>query len=130
MASIPFQRTLPAGLALLGALAAGAAPAPPVAGSAADPIALQDITPGMTGYGLTVFAGAGIDTFGVTVIGVQHNVRPQGSLILVEVAGHGLELSSIAQGMSGSPIFLQGRLAGALAFGWAGALRPIAGVTP
>ncbi len=84
----------------------------------------------MTGYGLTVFEGARIDTFGVRVVGVQENVRANGSLLMVEVSGHGLELSNIAQGMSGSPVFLDGRFAGALAFGWGGALRPIAGVTP
>jgi len=101
---------------------------------AADPdrdfIPLAEITPGMTGYGLTVFQGSTIDTFGVRVVGVQDNVRADGSLLIVEVSGHGLELSSIAQGMSGSPIYLDGRFAGALAFGWGGALKPIAGVTP
>ncbi len=99
--------------------------------AAADPwIPLAEVEPGMKGYGLTVFSGSAIDTFSVEVIGVQSNVRAGGSLILVEVAGHGLELSSIAQGMSGSPIYLDGRFAGALAFGWSGSLRPIAGVTP
>ena len=93
-------------------------------------IPLEEISPGMTGFGLTVFEGSRVDTFGVTVIGVQENVRADGSLLLVEVSGHGLEISSIAQGMSGSPIYLDGRFAGALAFGWGGALRPLAGVTP
>ena len=110
----------------------------PVAGRSAgrpvesdrDFIPLAEIVPGMTGYGLTVFEGARIDTFGVRVIGVQENVRADGSLLMVEVSGHGLELSNIAQGMSGSPVYLDGRFAGALAFGWGGALKPIAGVTP
>lgn len=96
----------------------------------AEHIPLDEITPGMQGFGLTVFQGTVVDTFAVTVIGVQKNVRAAGSLLLIEVSGHGLEESSIAQGMSGSPIFLDGRFAGALAFGWGGALRPIAGVTP
>jgi len=95
-----------------------------------DHIPIADISPGMTGFGLTVFQGSVVDTFGVTVIGVQKNVRAAGNLLLIEVSGHGLETSSIAQGMSGSPIYLDGRFAGALAFGWGGALRPIAGVTP
>ncbi len=103
-------------------------------GHAAEPvpdhIPLAEILPGMTGFGLTVFSGTVVDTFGVTVIGVQKNVRAAGSLLLIEVSGHDLETSSIAQGMSGSPIYLDGRFAGALAFGWGGALRPIAGVTP
>lgn len=106
----------------------------PVAGrsaeSATDFIPLSEISAGMTGYGLTVFEGTRIDTFTVRVVGVQENVRADGSFLLVEIGGHGLELSSIAQGMSGSPVYLQGRFAGALAFGWGGALKPIAGVTP
>ncbi|MEN8008352.1 MAG: hypothetical protein ABFS42_15170 [Candidatus Krumholzibacteriota bacterium] len=102
----------------------------PAADSDRDFIPLAEISRGMTGYGLTVFQGSRIDTFSVTVVGVQDNVRADGSLLIVEVGGHGLELSSIAQGMSGSPIYLEGRFAGALAFGWGGALKPIAGVTP
>ena len=97
---------------------------------AADYIPLAEVSRGMTGYGLTVFEGSRIDTFQVKVLGVQDRVRAAGSLIVVEVGGHGLEDSSIAQGMSGSPIFIDGRFAGALAFGWGGALRPLAGVTP
>jgi hypothetical protein len=108
-------------MALCGASGAGAMP---------PPIPSSEITPGMTGYGLTVFAGSRIDTFSVRVLGVQPNARAQGALVLVEVGGHGLERSSIAQGMSGSPVFLDGRFAGALAFGWEGALAPIGGVTP
>ncbi len=96
----------------------------------ADMIPLREIVPGMTGYGLTVFAGDKVDTFGVKVIGVQDKTRVAGSMILVEISGHDLANSGIAQGMSGSPIFLDGRLAGALALGWGGALRPLAGVTP
>ncbi|MCK9995709.1 MAG: hypothetical protein KAH56_05445 [Candidatus Krumholzibacteria bacterium] len=106
----------------------------PVAGRSAEPVAdfipLSEISPGMTGFGLTVFEGTRIDTFGVRVVGVQENVRADGSFLLVEISGHGLEISSIAQGMSGSPVYLDGRFAGALAFGWGGALKPIAGVTP
>ncbi|MFH1844735.1 MAG: hypothetical protein ABIF77_16185 [bacterium] len=91
---------------------------------------LTEISAGMRGYGLTVFKGSRIDTFGVEVIGVQRNVRAAGSVILVEVSGHDLEFTAIPRGMSGSPVFLDGRLAGAVAFGWSGALRPIVGVTP
>ncbi|MBM4130625.1 hypothetical protein FJ250_06300 [bacterium] len=98
--------------------------------AAPPPIPVAEIRPGMTGYGLTVFAGSRVDTFSVRVLGVQENVRAQGSLVLVEVGGHGLERSSIAQGMSGSPVYLDGRFAGAVAFGWEGALAPIGGVTP
>lgn len=115
-------------LVLLVAPPAGAAGRP--SGSAPEIMPLEAVRAGMTGYGLTEFAADGIDTFGVRVIGIQDRSRTAGSLILVEVSGHDLETSGIAQGMSGSPIFLEGRLAGALAFGWGGSLRPIAGVTP
>lgn len=102
----------------------------PVAAQAADYIPVSDISRGMKGYGLTVFEGSRIDTFGVEVVGIQERSRVDGNLILIEVSGHDLERSSIAQGMSGSPIYIEGRFAGALAFGWAGSLRPLAGVTP
>ncbi len=97
---------------------------------ATDFIPVSEISRGMKGYGLTVFQGTRIDTFGVEVVGIQERNRVDGNLILIEVSGHDLERSSIAQGMSGSPIFINGRFAGALAFGWAGSLRPLAGVTP
>jgi hypothetical protein len=106
----------------------------PAVGGSAEPVAdfipLSELSPGMTGYGLTVFEGSRVDTFGVRVVGVQENVRVDGSFLIVEISGHGLEISSIAQGMSGSPVYFDGRFAGALAFGWGGALKPLAGVTP
>ena len=126
-----FSRRGAVGYLLFVCLAAGVFPVPGLsAEDKGDFIPLAEIKPGMTGYGLTVFEGTRIDTFGVRVVGVQDNIRADGSLLLVEVSGHGLELSSIAQGMSGSPVFVEGRFAGALAFGWGGALKPLAGVTP
>ncbi len=116
------RRAQRVGIWLLALLLAGPA------GAGVIPVA--EIEPGMTGYGLTVFEGGRIDTFTVKVVGVQKRSRVAGNMILVDVGGHGLETSGIAQGMSGSPIFLSGRLAGALAFGWGGSLRPLAGVTP
>ncbi len=97
---------------------------------AGDFIPVSEISRGMKGFGLTVFEGSRIDTFAVEVVGIQEHSRVDGNLILIEVSGHDLERSSIAQGMSGSPIYIEGRFAGALAFGWSGSLRPLAGVTP
>ncbi len=102
----------------------------PVVSWAADYIPVSELSRGMKGYGLTVFQGSRIDTFTVEVVGIQERSRVDGNIILIEVSGHDLERSSIAQGMSGSPIYIEGRFAGALAFGWAGSLRPLAGVTP
>ncbi len=91
---------------------------------------LDDVRPGLTGYGLTVFTGTTVDTFGVEVLGIRRHASPGGDVILVELSGHGLETSAVAQGMSGSPVYVDGKLLGAVSFGWQGALRPIAGVTP
>jgi hypothetical protein len=107
-----------------------AEPTPPVVDLAAPPLSLSEIRAGQRGYGLTVFSGTRIDTFAVRVLGRQDGVRAAGSVILVELSGPVIDTVAVAQGMSGSPVFIDGRFAGAVAFGWPGALRPIAGVTP
>ena len=71
-----------------------AAPAAPVRVSF---LPFDEVREGMTGYGLTVFHGTRIDTFGVRVIGVQKHARVAGGVIIVEVSGHGLEVSAIPQ---------------------------------
>jgi len=91
---------------------------------------LAEVREGMEGYGLTVFHGSEVDTFAVKVIGIQRHNRVAGSMILVELSGHDLDFSAVPMGMSGSPVFLDGKLAGAVSFGWAGALRPLVGLTP
>ncbi|MFO7654744.1 MAG: hypothetical protein R6X25_13125 [Candidatus Krumholzibacteriia bacterium] len=96
----------------------------------ADHLPVAEVEAGMTGYGLTVFAGSTVDTFQVRVLGTQERARAAGNLIMVELLGPRVAETSVAQGMSGSPIYLGGRFAGAVAFGWPGALRPIAGITP
>ena len=117
-----------ASLIVIGVLGGGVGPG---GGAVAmDWLPVAEVEAGMTGYGLTVFRGSAVDTFGVTVLGVQRGVRAGGDVIIIEVAGHGLELSAVPQGMSGSPVYIAGRFAGAVAFGWGGALLPIAGVTP
>jgi len=119
---LPQRLALVIGLLLLTTASAIAAqPTVPVA----------ELQPGQTGYGLTVFTGTEVDTFSMTVLGIRHGTRAGGDIIMVELAGHDLERSAVAQGMSGSPVYLDdGRLVGAVAFGWPGALRPIAGLTP
>ena len=97
-------------------------------------ISVSELEVGMTGYGLSVFKGTKIDRFGVEVIGVCYNSSPQIDMILIKVSGCGLEESGIVSGMSGSPIFIgeypNGRLLGALAYGWSFTLESVAGVTP
>jgi len=113
----------PAVLCLLAALLG-----PPVA--AQDILPFSEIKPGMTGVGLTVFSGTAVEEFGVEVIGTLKNIAPQRNLILVRLSGGPLEKTGVMSGMSGSPIYIGKRLAGAVAYTWGFAKEPLAGVTP
>lgn len=93
-------------------------------------IPVGEIQRGMSGFGLTVIEGTRIDTFQVEVLDVMSGRSSSGDIILVKVSGLGTEVSGIAQGMSGSPVYFDGRLAGALAFAYSFAKVPIGGVTP
>ena len=88
--------------------------------SAAIPtIAVEELKPGMKGYGKTVIRGADIETFDVEVLGVT-GTETGGYNILIKASGPLLkESGGIAQGMSGSPVYIDGRLAGAVAYGQA-----------
>ena len=91
---------------------------------------LAEVKPGLEGYGLSVFAGFEPERFEVEVIGIWRNLRPGTSYILAELSGHGLEESGVIAGMSGSPVYLDGRLAGAVAFAWPFSHRAVALLTP
>src|SRR5215475_8659184 len=93
-------------------------------------ISVKDVKPGMTGYGLTVFEGTKPERFNVRVIGVLHKFVPMEDIILINSDDPRLKYSGGVAGMSGSPIFLEGKLAGAFAYGFQFAKDPIAGVTP
>ncbi len=119
-----------------GDAAAGAPLAPAVAArdAALDRtrfIGVGEIRPGMRGRGRTTFSPRGIEEFDVEVLGVLRNWSPGGDLIVIEAHGGPLAETGIYRGMSGSPVYLDGRLAGAIAYNLGGfAERPIAGVTP
>ncbi len=93
-------------------------------------IAVDQIKDGMVGYGLTVFSGTKPERFPVRVVAVLHNFLPKQDIILIQSEDPRLVHSGIAQGMSGSPIYFEDRLAGALAYGWGFAKDALAGVTP
>jgi hypothetical protein len=94
-------------------------------------ISVDEIKDGMKGYGLTVFKGTEPERFDVEVVGVLRNFRPGQELILVKTPHPRLNITKNVRGMSGSPIFLDGRLAGAYAYSWAAfQVEPVAGVTP
>ncbi len=94
-------------------------------------IGVDEIKEGMKGYGLTVVHGYTPERFAVDVIGVLHDFRPAQDLILVKVSHPRLDVTKNVQGMSGSPIFLDGRLAGAYAYSLRTFMvESVAGVTP
>ena len=97
---------------------------------AQDVMPLSEVRPGMRGYGLTVFQGTTPERFDIEVIGVLHQFLPRQDLILIRMDHPLLQRSGTVGGMSGSPIYVEGRLIGALAYGWLFAMDPIAGVTP
>ena len=90
----------------------------------------DQIKPGMKGYGLTVLSGYKVERFDVEVIDVMHHALPASDMILVKCSGAGLEKSKLIAGMSGSPVYIEGKLAGAIAYTWGFQLDPIAGITP
>jgi hypothetical protein len=131
---LPSARVVPlgllAGLCVSGALGVSVARAVPPS-MPADTMGIENIKPGMKGYGLTVFSGTEPEKFGVEVISTLHNFRPNQDLVLIKTAGHPrLDAARTVAGMSGSPIYLDGKMIGAYAYGWMFGSEAIAGVTP
>ncbi len=95
-------------------------------------IPLNQIHPGMKGTALTVFQGVKPESMDVEVLGILRNVNgPKGDIILVRLHGTKPEYTGVVAGMSGSPVYFDGKLAGALAFRIGEfSKEPIAGVTP
>lgn len=116
---------------LLPAVTQAAEPADPLI-PRSEMLTVDEIRPGMTGLGKSVFRGTRVENFGVTVLGVLRHVDFGGDIILVRIDS-GPPVSQgfgVVSGMSGSPIYINGKLIGALAYTWPFAERPIAGVTP
>ncbi len=96
----------------------------------ADIMPVDQIKRGMKGYGLTVFEGTTPEKFGVEVIDVLYNFQPQQELILIKTDHPRLDVAKVVAGMSGSPIYIDGKMIGAYAYGWTFGREPVAGVTP
>jgi hypothetical protein len=109
-----------------------AAQNPQPAQTAQPTIAIDQIHAGMRGVAYTVFEGVKPESMDVEVLGVLRNVNgPKGDIILVRLHGTKVEYTGVVAGMSGSPVYLDGKLAGALAFRIGEfSKEPIAGVTP
>jgi hypothetical protein len=93
-------------------------------------MSVQEIRPGMKGQGRTVFLGGKIERFNFEVLGIQRNLSPGRSLIMVRASGGPLAETGIMQGMSGSPCYIDGKLVGALAIAFPFEKEPIGGITP
>jgi SpoIVB peptidase S55 len=95
-------------------------------------IPVSQIHAGMRGVSYTVFQGTKPESMGVEVLGILKNANgPKGDIILVRLSGEKAEYTGVVAGMSGSPVYLEGKLAGALAFRIGEfSKEPIAGVTP
>ena len=93
---------------------------------------IDEVRPGMIGVGRTVFQGADLADFKVHIIGVLRNVQgPRRNLILARLEGGPLAQTGVAAGMSGSPVYVDGRLIGAVSYSiGAFSKEAIAGITP
>lgn len=91
---------------------------------------VDQIKAGMKGVGRSVFEGKRIEEFDVEILGILHNFKPNKNLILAKLKGEILDRTGLAQGMSGSPVYVDGKLIGAIAYGFPFAKEAIAGITP
>ncbi len=95
-------------------------------------MSIDDVQPGMEGVGRTVFEGTEPEAFKVHVLGVLRNINgPQRNLVLARLEGGPLANTGVMQGMSGSPVYIDGKLLGAVSYSiGAFSKEPIAGITP
>ena len=117
-------------LAFSGALCLG--PNAAIAQESNEILPLSQVRAGMQGYAYTIFAGDQVEKFDLEVIGVLENfLGPKQSIILVQLKGPKVEHTGVVAGMSGSPVYLDGKLAGALSLKLGVFTKePIGGVTP
>ena len=92
---------------------------------------LEDLKPGMKGTARTVFSGSETQEFGVEVLGVLPGFPgPRQSAIIARLSGPNVDKTGVFAGMSGSPVYIDGKLAGAIAYSFPFSREPIAGITP
>lgn len=118
---------LAGGLALVAAPRAQA-PAP----TDAAVMAATDLRPGMVGVGRTVFEGTRVEEFRVHILGILQNLLgPNRTLIIARLEGGPLADTGVIAGMSGSPVYVDGRLIGAVSYSLGSfSKEPLAGITP
>ena len=104
----------------------------PFSGSGAHPdfFRIEDLRPGLRGVGLTCFEGTRPEEFQVEILGVMRGVTPGADSVLARFSGGLIDRYGIFEGMSGSPVYIDGKLLGAVAYTYSFAREPIAGITP
>jgi hypothetical protein len=91
----------------------------------------EEIRPGLKGVGRTIFQGGQIEEFEVEFLGVLKNaLAPKHDVILARLSGGPLEKTGVIAGMSGSPVYVDGKLVGAVALSFPFSKEPLAGITP
>jgi len=90
----------------------------------------RELKTGMKGTGKTVFHGETIESFDVEIVGLLPNIAPNQDIVLARCSGGPLQESGILAGMSGSPVYVDGKLIGAVAYSWGFAKEALAGITP
>ena len=108
-----------------------------VAAMASDPtpnstlMPLDQVRTGMKGYGMTVFQGSKPERFDVEVLGILEGMpNPKQSIVIARLGGPLVDRTGVFAGMSGSPVYIDGKLVGAVAYAFPFAKEPIAGITP
>ncbi len=122
-----------ASLAMLAFCALGTTASAATADSRAggvDIMPFDEVQIGMKGVGRTVFKGTQVEEFSVEIIARMNNILPKRNLLLARLDGGPLRDTGILEGMSGSPVYIDGRLVGAVAYSWGFAKEPICGITP
>jgi len=91
---------------------------------------VSEVREGMVGVGYSVFQGTTIDSFSVTIVGILRGFRPGATLLMARAQSPVLDRTGVQAGMSGSPVYVNGKLVGAVAYTWAFLKEPLAGITP
>lgn len=128
-----FTAILSVSLAVLSLFSEARAQKPQADAAIKDPrlFALEELRPGMKGIARTVFVGTETQDFGVEILGVLPGFPgPRQSAIIAKLSGANVEKTGVFAGMSGSPVYIDGRLVGAIAFSFPFSKEPIAGITP
>ncbi|MBL9104483.1 MAG: hypothetical protein JNL82_26290 [Myxococcales bacterium] len=124
------SRALGVTLMCSAAILALAAADGPVRAAPVETMSVDDVRPGMKGHAVTVFSGTASDRFEIEVIDVIRDYLPRQDAILFRSPDPRMVHSGIVGGMSGSPIYIDGKLVGALAYGYRFNKDPIGGITP